>query len=165
MHWREMGAEDKVKDEGPSEDAFVANALYTRLCGHPFDCTVIPEGALVMAGMSLLWRDIKLFPSFRRDDEGTHPFCLAYALLTMCEITCVHVAGEWSLFDFVDPPRHAALKAEDRVLDEQETNVLKVHLEQFLLPAVPADPAAYISELPPNGGSNVATMEKRNRSG
>ncbi|MFS7970330.1 hypothetical protein Hanom_Chr09g00819771 [Helianthus anomalus] len=35
MHWREMGPKDKVKDDGPPEDAYVANALYTRLCGCP----------------------------------------------------------------------------------------------------------------------------------
>ncbi|KAJ0534604.1 hypothetical protein HanIR_Chr09g0421601 [Helianthus annuus] len=128
MHWRDMGPKDNVKDDGPSEDAYMSNALYTRLCGRPFECTVIPEGALVMAGMSLLWRDIKQYPSFRRDD-----------------------VGEWSLFDFVDPPRHLALRAADRVLDEQEPDVLRIHLEQFLLPALPADPAAYVSPLPPAG--------------
>ncbi|MFS8029889.1 hypothetical protein Hanom_Chr17g01527631 [Helianthus anomalus] len=42
--------------------------------------------------MSLLWHDIKRYPSFRRDDEG-----------------------EWSLFDFVDLPRNLALRAADRV--------------------------------------------------
>ncbi|MFS7902765.1 hypothetical protein Hanom_Chr01g00015111 [Helianthus anomalus] len=126
MHWRDMGPKDKVKDESPQEDTYIANALYTRLCGRPFECTVIPEGALVMAGMSLLWRDIKQYPSFRRDDEG-----------------------EWSLFDFVDPPRHTALRVADSVLGEQEPDVLKVHLEQFLLLAEPADPAVYISHPPP----------------
>ncbi|MFS7935477.1 hypothetical protein Hanom_Chr05g00403951 [Helianthus anomalus] len=110
----------------PPKDAYVANALYTTLCGRPFVCTVIPDGALVMAEMSLLWHDIKLYPSFRRDDQG-----------------------EWSLFYFVDPPRHAALKAADHVLGEQEPDVLKIHLEQFLLPAVPVDPAAYITASPP----------------
>ncbi|KAJ0701401.1 hypothetical protein HanOQP8_Chr10g0378951 [Helianthus annuus] len=80
MYRKEMGPKEKVKDEGPPEDAYVANALYTKLCGRPFECTVIPEGALVMAGMSLLWHDVKLYPSFRRNDEG-----------------------DWSLFDFVDP--------------------------------------------------------------
>ncbi|MFS7945765.1 hypothetical protein Hanom_Chr06g00528011 [Helianthus anomalus] len=40
MHWREMGPKDKVKDDGPPEDAYVANALYTRLCERPFVCTV-----------------------------------------------------------------------------------------------------------------------------
>ncbi|MFS7939514.1 hypothetical protein Hanom_Chr05g00452671 [Helianthus anomalus] len=126
IHWREMGPKDNVKDDGPPKDAYVANALYTRLCGRPFVCMVIPDGALVMAGMCLLWCDIKLYLSFQRDDEG-----------------------EWSLFDFVDPPRHVALKAADRVLGEQEPDVLKIHLEQFLLPAVPADPTVYISQPPP----------------
>ncbi|KAJ0611096.1 hypothetical protein HanHA300_Chr01g0011361 [Helianthus annuus] len=79
----------------------------------------------------------------------------------MCEITCVHVAGEWSLFDFVNPPRHAALKAADRVLGEQEPDVLKVHVEQFVLPAVPADSAAYISQPSTSGGSNVSAIEKK----
>ncbi|KAJ0833689.1 hypothetical protein HanRHA438_Chr16g0735451 [Helianthus annuus] len=138
MQWREMGPKDKVKDDGPPKDAYVANALYTRLCGHPFECTVIPEGTSVMAGMSLLWRDIKLYPSFRRDDEG-----------------------EWSLFDFVDPRRHAALKTADRVIGEQEPDVLKIHLEQVLLPAVPADPAAYVSQPSPSGGSSVSAVETK----
>ncbi|KAJ0796951.1 hypothetical protein HanPI659440_Chr04g0168261 [Helianthus annuus] len=68
---------------------------------------------------------------------------------------------EWSLFDFVDPPRHAALKAADRMLGEQEADVLKIHLEQFLLPDVPADPAVYISDPPPSGGSSFAVAEKK----
>ncbi|MFS7917478.1 hypothetical protein Hanom_Chr03g00189511 [Helianthus anomalus] len=58
---------------------------------------------------------------------------------------------EWSLFDFVVPLRHLALRAADRVLDEQEPDVLKVHLDQFLLPALPADPVAYISPYPQRG--------------
>ncbi|KAJ0541885.1 hypothetical protein HanHA89_Chr09g0333661 [Helianthus annuus] len=91
-----------------------------------------------MAGMSLSWCDIKLYPSFRREDEG-----------------------EWSLFDFVDPPWHAALKAADRVLGEQEPDVLKIHSEQFLLPAVPTDPTAYITVPPPSGGRNVVAIEKK----
>ncbi|KAJ0539783.1 hypothetical protein HanHA300_Chr08g0290381 [Helianthus annuus] len=161
MYWKEMGPKEKVKDDGPPEDAYVANALYTKLCGRPFECTVIPEGALVMAGMSLLWRDIKLYPSFRWNDEGTHIFCQSYILLTMCEITCMYIAEEWSLFDFFDPPRHTALRAADRVLEEQEPDVLKVHLEQFLLPAVSADPAVYISQPPHSGGSSVAVLEKK----
>ncbi|MFS7963277.1 hypothetical protein Hanom_Chr08g00736231 [Helianthus anomalus] len=71
MRWRKMGLKYKVKDEAPPKDAYVSNSLYTKLCGHPSECTVIPEGALVMAGMSLSWHDIKLYPSFRREDEGT----------------------------------------------------------------------------------------------
>ncbi|MFS7944151.1 hypothetical protein Hanom_Chr06g00508701 [Helianthus anomalus] len=45
------------------------------------DAGVIPQGALVLAGMSLLWRDSRLYPAFQRVDNG-----------------------EWSLFDFIDPP-------------------------------------------------------------
>ncbi|MFS8024720.1 hypothetical protein Hanom_Chr16g01466721 [Helianthus anomalus] len=104
-----MGPKDKVQDEAPPTDAYVANALYAKLCGHPFVCIVIPDGAPVMAGMSLLWR-------------------------------------EWILFDFVDPPRHAALKAEDRVLGKQEPDVLKIHLEQFCCQL---------------GGGNVVAIEKK----
>ncbi|MFS7943794.1 hypothetical protein Hanom_Chr06g00504421 [Helianthus anomalus] len=68
---------------------------------------------------------------------------------------------KWSLFDFVDPPRHAALKAADRVLGEQQPDVLKIHLERFLLPAVPEDPTAYITVHSPSGGKNVAAIEKK----
>ncbi|MFS8018242.1 hypothetical protein Hanom_Chr15g01389801 [Helianthus anomalus] len=96
MHWGDKGPKDKVRDDGPSKDPYVSNALYTKLCSRPFECKVIPEGALVMAGMNLLWRDIKQYPSFRRDD-----------------------AGAWSLFDFVDPSRHLALRVTDRVLDKK----------------------------------------------
>ncbi|KAF5813414.1 hypothetical protein HanXRQr2_Chr03g0098071 [Helianthus annuus] len=133
-----MGAKSKVQDEAPPKDAYVSNALYTRLCQRLSVCTVIPEGALVMAGMSLLWRDVKLYPSFQRDDEE-----------------------EWSLFDFVDPPRHAALKAADRVISEQEPDVLKIPLEHFLLPAVPADPIAYVTISPPSGGGSAIAIEKK----
>ncbi|MFS7889767.1 hypothetical protein Hanom_Chr00s000005g01610931 [Helianthus anomalus] len=114
MQWREMGAKDKFKDDGPPGDAYVENALFKSLCQRPSECTVIPEGALVMAGMSLIWRDI----------SGV---CLV----------------SWT------PPRNAALRAADRVIEEQEPDVLKVHLEQFLLPTVTADPTAYISQPPP----------------
>ncbi|MFS7975375.1 hypothetical protein Hanom_Chr10g00879851 [Helianthus anomalus] len=93
---------------------------------------MILEGALVMAGMSLLWNDIRLYPSF-----------------------------QMILFDFVGPPRNATLRAADRVIGEQEPDVLKIHLEQFLLPAVPADPTAYISQPPPNGGSSVSAVETK----
>ncbi|MFS7978534.1 hypothetical protein Hanom_Chr10g00916591 [Helianthus anomalus] len=129
MQWREMGAKDKFKDDDPPTDAYVENALFKRLCQRPSKCTVIPDGALVMAGMSLLWQDIRLYLSFQGDDEG-----------------------RGSLFDFVNPSRNAALRAVDRVLGEQEPDVLKIHLEQFLLPVVPADPTAYISQPPPSRG-------------
>ncbi|MFS8023194.1 hypothetical protein Hanom_Chr16g01448601 [Helianthus anomalus] len=68
---------------------------------------------------------------------------------------------KWSLFDFVDPPRHLALRAADRMLDNQEPGLLKVHLEQFLLPALPADPAVYLSPFSLSGGSGVAAPEKK----
>ncbi|MFS8020093.1 hypothetical protein Hanom_Chr15g01411481 [Helianthus anomalus] len=137
MYWKEMGPKEIVKDEGTPKDAYVANALYTKLCGCPSECTVIPEGALVMAGMSLLWRDIKLYPSFRRNDEA----CLTLST--------------------PPPPRYTALRVADRVLGEHEPDILKIHLEQFLLLAVPADPAVYISHPPPSGGSSVAVPEKK----
>ncbi|MFS7939049.1 hypothetical protein Hanom_Chr05g00447051 [Helianthus anomalus] len=62
-----------------------------------------------MAGLSLLWHDNQLYPSFQRLDE--------------------------------------------------EPGVLGIHLEQFILPVVPADPNAYISQPPPSGGSNVETKK------
>ncbi|MFS7939580.1 hypothetical protein Hanom_Chr05g00453461 [Helianthus anomalus] len=124
MQWREMGPKDKVKDDGPPKDAYVANALFKRLCECPSECTVIPEGALVMAGMSLLWR-------------------------------------KWSLLNFVDPPRNATLRAANRVIGEQEPDVLEIHLEQFLPPAVPVDPTAYISQPPPSGESSVSAVEEK----
>ncbi|MFS7993329.1 hypothetical protein Hanom_Chr12g01092781 [Helianthus anomalus] len=93
MQWREMGPKDK------------------RLYQCPSEYTVIPEGTLVMAGMSLLWRDIRLYPSFQRDDEVS--------------------------------------------------NVLKVHLDQFLLPAIPGDPSAYIFQPPPSGGDNASVAETK----
>ncbi|MFS7956044.1 hypothetical protein Hanom_Chr07g00649911 [Helianthus anomalus] len=73
----------------------------------------------------------------------------------------MYTLGEWSLFDFVDPPRHLALRAADRVQDDQEPDVLKIHLEQFLLPALPTDPAVYLSPLSFTGGSCVAAPEKK----
>ncbi|MFS7986078.1 hypothetical protein Hanom_Chr11g01006181 [Helianthus anomalus] len=163
MQWREMGHKDKVKDDGPPKDAYIANALFKRLSQCPFKCTVIPEGALVMAGMSLLWHDIKLYPSFQRDDEGMWPFALNLLLLIVFALTRVNVTGKWSLFDFVDPPRNAALRVVDRVIGEQEPDLLKVHLDQFLLSVVPADPFAYISQPHPSGGSNMLMFQKRKK--
>ncbi|MFS7918287.1 hypothetical protein Hanom_Chr03g00199211 [Helianthus anomalus] len=40
-------------------------------------------------------------------------------------------------------------------------DVLKIHLGQFLLPAVPADPSGYISKPPPSGGSSSAVPAKK----
>ncbi|KAJ0790413.1 hypothetical protein HanPI659440_Chr05g0215151 [Helianthus annuus] len=65
------------------------------------------------------------------------------------------------MFDFLDPPRHLALRPADRVLDEGELGVLGMHLEQFVLPAIPADPAAYISPLPSVPNTGVPALEKR----
>ncbi|KAJ0511137.1 hypothetical protein HanIR_Chr11g0548621 [Helianthus annuus] len=149
MYWQEKGPKDKVRDDAPPEDSYTSNALYVKLCGRPFECTIIPEGALVMAGMSLLWPDIKRYPSFQRDDAG---MLTSSCLVTFCS---------WGMFDFIDPPRHLALKYADRMLDEGEPDVLKVHLEQFLLPAVPADPMAYIAPLSGMTISAVASSEKK----
>ncbi|MFS7935020.1 hypothetical protein Hanom_Chr05g00398471 [Helianthus anomalus] len=88
--------------------------------------------------MSFLWHDIWLYPSFKRVDEG-----------------------KWSLFDFVNLPRNVALRSADRVIGEQEPDVLKIHLEQFLLPAMPADPTTYISQPPPSGGSGVSAAKTK----
>ncbi|MFS7961149.1 hypothetical protein Hanom_Chr08g00711411 [Helianthus anomalus] len=137
MHWREMGANEKFKDDGPPADAYVENALFKRLSKRPSECTVIPEGALVMAGMSLL-RNSRLYPAFQRLDEG-----------------------EWSLFDFFDPLRNTAFMSMDRAIGEQEPDVLRIRLKQFLLPAVPADPNAYVSQPHPSGGRSVCIAETK----
>ncbi|MFS8021915.1 hypothetical protein Hanom_Chr16g01433121 [Helianthus anomalus] len=63
------------------------------------------------------------------------------------------------LFDFVDPPRNTALRSADRAVGEQESDVLNIHIDQFLLPVVPADATAYVSDPPPNGGSGVSLEE------
>ncbi|MFS7944373.1 hypothetical protein Hanom_Chr06g00511361 [Helianthus anomalus] len=47
------------------------------------------------------------------------------------------------------------------MIDEQEPEVLRVHLEQFVLPALPADPAVYVSPLSIGGGNSVAAPEKK----
>ncbi|MFS7921711.1 hypothetical protein Hanom_Chr03g00240121 [Helianthus anomalus] len=70
MHWREMGAKDKFKDDGPPVDAYIENALFKRFSQRPSECTVISDGALVMAGMSLLWRNSRLYPAFQSVDEA-----------------------------------------------------------------------------------------------
>ncbi|KAJ0680649.1 hypothetical protein HanPI659440_Chr16g0626591 [Helianthus annuus] len=133
MHWREMGAKEKFKDEGPPADAYIENALFKKLSKHPSECQVIPEGTLVLVGMSLLWRDSQLYLPFQRFDNG-----------------------EWSLFDFIDPPRHAAMRSADHVVREQEADVLKIHIEHFLLPATPAGSSAQVPNPPPSGGSGVS---------
>ncbi|KAJ0956724.1 hypothetical protein HanPSC8_Chr01g0018881 [Helianthus annuus] len=133
MHWREMGSKEKFKDEGPPADAYIENALFKKLSKHPSKCQVIPEGALVLVGMSLLWSDSRLYPAFQRFDNG-----------------------EWSLFDFIDPPRHAALRSADRVVGEQEADVLKIRIEHFLLPAIPAGSSSQVVIPPPSGGSGVS---------
>ncbi|MFS7947573.1 hypothetical protein Hanom_Chr06g00549861 [Helianthus anomalus] len=60
---------------------------------------------------------------------------------------------EWSLFDFVDPLRHTALKAADRMLGEQEPNVLKIHLEQFCYQLYWWTRLLIFFSLPPAGGA------------
>ncbi|MFS7914380.1 putative phospholipase C, phosphatidylinositol-specific, Y domain-containing protein [Helianthus anomalus] len=72
MHWREMGSKEKFKDEGPPADAYIENALFKKLSKPPSECQVIPEGALVLVGMSLLWRDSRLYPAFQRFDNGKY---------------------------------------------------------------------------------------------
>ncbi|KAJ0554071.1 hypothetical protein HanRHA438_Chr08g0357821 [Helianthus annuus] len=165
MHWQDKGPKDKVKDDAPPADLYASNALYVKLCGRPFECTIIPEGALVMAGMSLLWPDMKRYPSFQREDGGMliSPHLVNMFLTQVFIIIFNHVfcAGEWGMFDFIDPPRHLALKPNDRRLDEGEPDVLKVHLEQFLLPTMPADPLEYIAPLSGMVAAVTASSEKK----
>ncbi|MFS7997093.1 hypothetical protein Hanom_Chr12g01137681 [Helianthus anomalus] len=141
MHWREMGAKEKLKDDGPPADAYVENTLFKRLSQCPSECTVIPEGGLVMEKMSLLWRNSRLYPTFKRLDEG-----------------------QWSIFDFVDPPppRNAALMSTDRAVGDQDPDVLKIHIDRFLLPVMPADFTAYVSQPPPSrgGGASIEGTKK-----
>ncbi|KAJ0681998.1 hypothetical protein HanPI659440_Chr16g0642411 [Helianthus annuus] len=44
----------------------------------------------------------------------------------------------------------------DRAVGEQEPDVLKIQLHQFLLPAVQADLTAFVSQPPPSGGSDAS---------
>ncbi|MFS8034113.1 hypothetical protein Hanom_Chr17g01577401 [Helianthus anomalus] len=104
-------SKEKFKDDGPPADAYFENALFKRLSQRLSECQVIPEGALVKARMSLLWRNSRLYPAFQRFDNG-----------------------EWTLFDFIDPPRHAALRFADRVVGEQEADV-GVSLEETKKPS------------------------------
>ncbi|MFS7952719.1 hypothetical protein Hanom_Chr07g00610221 [Helianthus anomalus] len=69
--------------------------------------------------------------------------------------------GNGVCLTLLTPLRHAALRAANRVLGEQEPDVLKIHLEQFMLPAVTANPSAYISQPPPSGGSSAAVPQKK----
>ncbi|MFS7988585.1 hypothetical protein Hanom_Chr11g01036591 [Helianthus anomalus] len=57
--------------------------------------------------------------------------------------------------------KNAALRVADRVIGEQEPDVMRIHLEQFLLLMVPADPTAYISKPPPSGGSSISAAEAK----
>ncbi|MFS8007292.1 hypothetical protein Hanom_Chr14g01259271 [Helianthus anomalus] len=77
-----MRAKDKFKDDGPPAGAYIEKRF-------------VQEGALLIAGVSLLWRNSQLYPAFQRVD-----------------------GGEWSLFDFVDPPRNAVLRSADHVVGE-----------------------------------------------
>ncbi|MFS7943745.1 hypothetical protein Hanom_Chr06g00503831 [Helianthus anomalus] len=142
MHWRKKGAKEKFKDDGPPADAYRKNALFKRLSQRPSECQVIPEGAHVLAGISLLWRDSRFYPAFQRFDND-----------------------EWSLFDFIDPPRHTALRSADRVVGEQEADVLKIHIENYLFPVVPPDATAHVSNPPPSGGSGFLLKRRRRHPG
>ncbi|MFS7914498.1 hypothetical protein Hanom_Chr02g00154161 [Helianthus anomalus] len=53
MHWKTMASKEKVKDVGPTKAEYQENALFKALTTHSSKCTVIPEGALVLVGMSL----------------------------------------------------------------------------------------------------------------
>ncbi|KAJ0902759.1 hypothetical protein HanPSC8_Chr08g0340911 [Helianthus annuus] len=57
--------------------------------------------------------------------------------------------------------KNAALRSANHAIGEQEPDVLKINIEQFLLPAVPADANAYVSQPPPSGGSSVSLAETK----
>ncbi|MFS7907133.1 hypothetical protein Hanom_Chr01g00067681 [Helianthus anomalus] len=59
-------ANEKVKDVAPHADSCKENALFKTLCTRPTECTVIPEGALVLTRMSQVWRNKNTCPSFVR---------------------------------------------------------------------------------------------------
>ncbi|MFS7954605.1 hypothetical protein Hanom_Chr07g00632501 [Helianthus anomalus] len=84
MHWREMGSNEKFKDEGPPADAYIENALFKKLSKHPSECQVIPERTFVLVGMSLLWRDSRLYPSFQRFDNGKYQFVVNKSASDFC---------------------------------------------------------------------------------
>ncbi|MFS7888918.1 hypothetical protein Hanom_Chr00s000002g01600651 [Helianthus anomalus] len=141
MHWREMAPKERFKDDDPPADAYIKNALFKTLSQHPSECQVIPEGALVL-----------------RFDNGKCQFAVSksasdvsYDMLIIWVKTC-----DWSLFDFVDPPRNAALRSADPMVGEQEASVLKVHIESFLLPAIIADSSAQLSSPPPSSESEAS---------
>ncbi|KAJ0579966.1 hypothetical protein HanHA300_Chr04g0123901 [Helianthus annuus] len=64
--------------------------------------------------------------------------------------------GDWSLFDFVDPPRNAALRPSDRVVGEHEASVQKIHIEHFLLTAILRIPLIKLLVLPPSSGCEAS---------
>ncbi|MFS7928109.1 hypothetical protein Hanom_Chr04g00316991 [Helianthus anomalus] len=72
-----MAPKKKIKDDGPPANAYTENALFKRLSQHPSKCQVIPEGALVLVGMSLLWRDSRLYPAIQRFDNGKCQFVVS----------------------------------------------------------------------------------------
>ncbi|MFS7943740.1 hypothetical protein Hanom_Chr06g00503771 [Helianthus anomalus] len=50
------------------------------------------------------------------------------------------------------------------MVGEQEADVLKIHIENYLFPAVPADATAHVSNPPPSGGSGVSLEETKKTS-
>ncbi|MFS7970455.1 hypothetical protein Hanom_Chr09g00821241 [Helianthus anomalus] len=124
-----------LKDRGQLADAYIENALFIRLSQRPSECHVILEGALVLAGMSLLWRDSRLYPAFQR----VNSLCLSSLI----------------------PPGRVALRSADREVGEQEAGILKIYVENFLLPAVPVASTAQLSDLPLSGGSGVSLDETK----
>ncbi|MFS7961413.1 hypothetical protein Hanom_Chr08g00714711 [Helianthus anomalus] len=72
MSWRVMVPMEKVKDIAPHIDEYKENALFKILCVHPYECIVIPKGALVLIGISQTWKSNQLYPGFRSTDRGKH---------------------------------------------------------------------------------------------
>ncbi|MFS8003970.1 hypothetical protein Hanom_Chr13g01220071 [Helianthus anomalus] len=75
-----MVPKEIFKDDGPPTDAYIENALFKRLSQHPSECQVIPKGALMLVGMSLMWRDSRLYPAFERFDNGKCRFSVSKSM-------------------------------------------------------------------------------------
>ncbi|MFS7983220.1 hypothetical protein Hanom_Chr11g00972011 [Helianthus anomalus] len=71
-----MASKEKVKDVGPAKAEYQENTLYKALTAHSTECNVIPEGALLLAGMS-----IQTYPTFKTVDGGKFLKCCGFPVI------------------------------------------------------------------------------------